>query len=80
MTKAELMDLVGKPVRISFKDGSADNIGILKYIDEFSEKYDFRKPGYFYIDGYCLSFKVSHTKKVEVLNDYTEDLEEEIER
>jgi len=67
MKKSELMELVGKKVKVTFKDGSADNIGILKYVDEFSEKYNFRRLGYFYIEGYCLSFKVSHTKKVEVL-------------
>ena len=67
MKKSELMELVGKKVKVSFKDGSADNIGILKYVDEFSEKYNFRRLGYFYIDGYCLGFKVSHTKKVEVV-------------
>lgn len=31
-------------------------------LDEFSEKYDFRKPNYFYIGN--VSFKVSHVRKV----------------
>lgn len=62
MTKAELMNLVGKKVFVCFKDGERGIYGTLGYADEFSAKRDYRKPGYFYIRN--TSFKVSHIKKV----------------
>lgn len=62
MTKAELMAYVGKKVHITFKDTGSSIYGTLGYIDEFSEKYDFRKPNYFYIGN--VSFKASHVRKV----------------
>lgn len=49
MTKAELMSYVGKKVYIFFKGGERGIYGTLGYVDEFSEKYDYRKPDYFYI-------------------------------
>lgn len=55
------MKLVGKNVRILFRDGEWI-WGKLGYADEFSAKHGFRKPNYFYI-GHT-SFKVSHVKKV----------------
>ena len=61
MTKAELMKLVGKNVRVLFFDGNWV-WGNLCYADEFSAKHDFRKPNYFYIGN--VSFKVSHVKKL----------------
>lgn len=61
MTKADLMKLVGKRVFVYFKDGERV-YGTLGYVDEFSEKYDYRKPNYFYINN--ISFKVSHVRKV----------------
>lgn len=61
MTKAELMKLVGKNVRVLFRDGEWI-WGKLCYADEFSAKHDFRKPNYFYIGN--VSFKVSHVRKV----------------
>ena len=66
MKKAELMTLVGKRVRITLFD--MDTIeGKLFFVDEFSAKYDYRKPNYFCIDTSNWVFKVSHVKKVEVL-------------
>lgn len=62
MTKAELMNLVGKKVHIYFKDGERGIYGTLGYVDEFSAKYNYRKPDYFYIGN--TSFKVSHVRKV----------------
>lgn len=62
MTKADLMKLVGKKVRIYFKNKEKSIYGTLGYVDEFSEKYDFRKPNYFYIGN--TSFKVSHIRKL----------------
>lgn len=62
MTKTELMTYVGKKVRVVFKGIASSIYGTLGYVDEFSAKYDFRKPNYFYIGN--TSFKVSHVRKV----------------
>ncbi len=62
MTKAELMKLVGKKVIVYFKDGDIYG-GVLNYVDEFSAKYDYRRPNYFYIGN--ILFKVSHVRKAE---------------
>ena len=62
MKKAELMCYIGKKVHVYFKGKESDIFGILGYVDEFSAKYSYRKPGYFYIDN--TSFKVSHLRKV----------------
>lgn len=62
MTKTELMSYVGKKVFVCFKGGERGIYGTLGYVDEFSEKYDYRKPDYFYIGN--TSFKVSHVRKV----------------
>lgn len=62
MTKAELMFYVGKKVHIYFKGEERGIYGTLGFVDEFSEKHDYRKPNYFYIGN--LSFKVSCVKKV----------------
>ena len=64
MTRAELLNLVGKKVTIYFKGGERLIYGTLGYVDEFSEKYGFRKPGYFFINHTI--FKVSHIRKVEL--------------
>lgn len=64
MTRAELMTLVGQKVKIYFKDSERVSYGTLGYVKEFSEKYEFRKPGYFFIGN--ISFKVSHIRKVEI--------------
>ena len=63
MTKAELMEYVGKKIYVYFKDGESGIYGLLGYADDFSEKHNYRKPNYFYI-GHT-SFKVSHVRKVE---------------
>ena len=62
MTKAELMSYVGKKVHIYFKDGEKGIYGTLGYADEFSVKYDYRKPDYFYIGN--TSFKTSHVRRL----------------
>lgn len=62
MTKSELMTYVGKKVHIYFKDGERSIYGNLGYVEEFSAKYDFRKPNYFYIGN--ISFKASHVKAI----------------
>ncbi len=62
MTKAELMFYVGKKVHIYFKGEEKGIYGTLGYVDEFSVKYDYRKPDYFYIGN--TSFKVSHVRRL----------------
>ena len=64
MTKAKLMNLVGKKVTVYFKDGERGIYGELKYADEFSAKHDYRKPDCFYINH--TSFKVSHVRNVKL--------------
>lgn len=64
MTKAELFNLVGKKVKVYFKESEKVIYGTLGYVDEFSEKYEFRKPDYFFIGNTI--FKVSHIRKVEL--------------
>ena len=64
MTRAELLNIVGKKVKVYFKDSERGIYGMLGYVYNFSEKYGYRKPGYFFIDN--TSFKVSHIKKVEI--------------
>ena len=63
MTKAELMEYVGKKIYVYFKEGQSGIFGLLGYADDFSEKHNYRKPNYFYI-GHT-SFKVSHVRKIE---------------
>ena len=69
MKKADLMQLVGKRVKVIFKEscGGGESTGILGYTKEFSEKYNYRHPNYFTINQY--DFRASHVKKVEVLDD-----------
>ena len=62
MTKSELMLYVGKKVHIYFKGEERVIYGTLGYVDEFSAKYDYRKPNYFYIGN--TAFKVSHVRKL----------------
>ncbi len=63
MKRIELLEQVGKNIKIIFKDGKV-RTGVLEYVDEFSMKYDFCPIGYFRIGHLC--FKVSHVKKCEV--------------
>ena len=68
MKKSELMQLVGKKVKVIFvkECGGGESTGMLGYTKEFSEKYNYSKPNYFTIN--YINFKVSHVKKVEVLD------------
>lgn len=68
MKKDELLSLVGKKVRVTFSDGKTEE-GTLAYASDFSLEHRYVKPGYFYFKEsreYNMTFKVSHTKKVEV--------------
>lgn len=62
MKKSELMDMLGRKVKVILFDGSTLE-GILEYDESFDEH--FRKPGYFYIGS--TGFKVSHIRKYEVI-------------
>ena len=64
MTRAELLKLVGMKVKVYFKDREKSICGTLGYVKEFSEKYGFRQPGYFFIGN--TSFRVTHIRKVEI--------------
>lgn len=55
------MKFVGEDILVIFTDYSFIS-GILEYADEFSAKYDYRKPYYFYIGN--TGFKVSHVRKL----------------
>jgi hypothetical protein len=57
MKKDELMEYVGKYVSVTLFDGDRLQ-GVLRYTPEFSAKYDYTKPDYFYIGN--TGFKVSH--------------------
>ena len=62
MTKAELETYIGKRVFVCLKNSKEILYGRLNYVEEFSEKHDYRKPYYFYI-GHT-SFKASHVRKL----------------
>lgn len=65
MKKAELMGLLGYLVEVTFLDGKVIT-GRLGYTETFSEKYNFRKSGYFTVQNY--DFLVSHIKKIKVIH------------
>lgn len=65
MIKADLFQYIGQEVIVKFKDGKEIN-GILGFTYDFSEKYNFRKPGYFTVGHY--DFKVSYIRSIIVLN------------
>ncbi len=64
MTRSELDKLLDKTVRVTFYDGT-EATGTLGFVKDFSAKYDYRKPNYYYI-GHT-SFKVSYIKKLQVM-------------
>ena len=64
----ELDKYIGKKVRIKFKDNHCF-VGYLQYIEEFSSKYDWRKPNMYSITlssgaGY-ISFRKSFVARVD---------------
>lgn len=67
MKKEKLMDLCEKKVHVYFKDGERGIYGTLHYADDFSAKYNYRKPNCFYIG--LTSFKASHVRKVKESNE-----------
>ncbi len=59
-----LKKYVGYPVKITFTDGEVEE-GTLGFTEEFSERYDYRKPNYFTLGD--LDFKASHIKSATVV-------------
>lgn len=68
MIITDLMEYVGKNVKIYFEDGDIKQ-GKLEYVPAFSEMYKWKKPKHFYLP--CLNedigFRAHHVKKVEVI-------------
>ena len=62
MKKEQVDRLIGKEVTIIFADGKMAR-GIVGYVPEFSAKYQWRKPGYYYVGNTI--FKASHVKIAE---------------
>lgn len=71
MKKADLMQLVGKRVKVIFREdcGGGEITGILGYTKKFSAAYGWRKPKHFTIDDFACGydFLASHVEKVVVL-------------
>ena len=65
MKKAELMELLGYPVEVTFLDGKVIT-GRLGYTERFSGKYNYRRPKYFTVQNY--DFLVSHIKNIKVIH------------
>ena len=64
MILTDLLELVGKRVRVEFFDGKVIE-GILEYVPAYSAMYDFRKAKHFYIsmpDG-DWAFRAYHINK-----------------
>lgn len=59
----DLMEYVGKSVKIYFEDGDIRE-GTLEYVPTFSAIYGYRKAKHFYIG--TLGFRAHHVKKVMV--------------
>jgi len=62
-TIEELHKYVGSIVKVEFKHGKIEQ-GKLGFTKEFSEKYGYRRPGYFTIND--TDFKLSHIVSLEV--------------
>lgn len=61
ITKEKLDSYIGKEVRVILFDNN-ELEGVLEYILEFSERYGYRKPGYYNIGN--MGFKRSHIKRI----------------
>lgn len=63
MKREDLNRYLGKRVRIVLTSGKAIE-GVLGFCPEYSPRYCWRSPNYYYINEY--SFKASHVKKLEL--------------
>lgn len=57
----KLDSLIGKAVEVVLFDNKVIK-GVLGYTEDFSEKYDYRKPSYYTCGDY--DFRKSHVKKI----------------
>lgn len=64
MKREILNEYLGSYVHITFFDGDIVD-GMLTYVPEYSEKYDYKMPGLYYIDRLC--FKASCVKKLQAV-------------
>ena len=64
MTKSVLMKYVGKTVIVTLFDSTC-LLGKLGYVNSFSDKFNYRKPNYFFINHTC--FKVSHVSSIHLV-------------
>ncbi|ADL36282.1 hypothetical protein bpr_II345 (plasmid) [Butyrivibrio proteoclasticus B316] len=66
----KLDSLIGKKVRVVLFDDSSYE-GILGFSEEFSEKYGYKKPNYYYIDGTTddnnICFRKTHVKQTKAI-------------
>ena len=67
MTKAALMQYVGKRVYVYLNKEAIVVCGTLGYADEFSSKHEYRKPNCFYIGD--RTFRVSNVRRFKVIFD-----------
>lgn len=64
MIITDLLDYVGKRVRLKFNDGSVVE-GVLEYVPTYSSMYNYRRPKHFYIalPDKDLAFRAYHVDK-----------------
>ena len=65
MIITDLLEYVGKRVRVEFCDGDIIE-GILEYVPVYSSQYNYRKAKHFYIDllDGAMAFRAYHVHKV----------------
>lgn len=61
----KLDSLIGKAVEVVLFDNKVIK-GVLGYTEDFSEKYEYRKPSYYTCNNY--SFRKSHIKKIKEID------------
>ena len=57
----KLDSFIGKDVTVTFTDGK-ERTGILIYVDEFSLKYNFRRPWHYHVGNTC--FRKYHVNNI----------------
>mgnify|MGYP007122068577 CR=1 FL=1 len=70
MKKDEMIAYVGRRVFVCLKNSKEVLYGRLGYVKEFSDKYGYRQPYYFFI-GHT-SFKASHVRKIIESEEYND--------
>ena len=64
MILTDVLEYVGKRVRVIFEDGSEAE-GVLSYVPAYSEMYGWKKAKHFYIAD--VDFRAHHAKEIIVL-------------